>query len=144
MKRKVLVEEKVFDPIWLTISVFALGVISYIISNVIKNELAKEVFTFLFLPVVFAFTINLSKGVFIENGNLSKGILFPFLGLKSKVCIPISRIESIYLEQDKDLFFCINAKSKEGKVLIINKLPNKKPAQLELERVKEIINTNKH
>lgn len=48
MKRKVLVEEKVFDPIWLTISVFALGVVSYIISNVIKNELAKEVFTFYF------------------------------------------------------------------------------------------------
>lgn len=113
---------------------------SLFINDVIKLKLDW----YLSIPLTFLFSIFLytlidfSHVVRIENSMLKSGIYHQFFGfVKLKKQFFLYNIQEIEIVQNQDKYFEIVAFSSDDQI-IVKTMPNKNPAQEELERIRQL------
>ena len=85
--------------------------------------------------------LNLSKRVELKQNEIIEGIYINSIGfVKINNRILISDIAEIGIKQNTEKYFELFAKSKEGKILNIEVIANKLPAEKKLEIIKKEIN----
>ncbi len=120
-------------------------ILSYVIlSSFIDIPFAQNAifnFIFKFISIAFfIFIVTLSHTTYIRNGYVIKGIHIIYIGnIKRIFSLPISEIENVYLKQNSELYFEIVAIRNNGDEFVLKKLPNKNPANAELELIRNYL-----
>ena len=120
-------------------------ILSYIIlSSFINFPFAQSaIFNFIiqFISIAFfIFIVTLSYRTYIRNGYIIKEIHIIYIGnIKRIFSLPISEIENVYLKQNSELYFEIVAIRNNGDEFILKKIPNKNPANAELELIRNYL-----
>ena len=124
--------EAIYQILFLALSFFPI----FSIDNLFETEIANKILSFLLIIIVFSI-LKLSKRISIINGYIIKDIYSPFFRtLRELDKFRISDIEDLFLNQNEDLYFEITAKIKNRQPFVFKKIPNKNPAQKELELIK--------
>lgn len=120
-------------------------ILSYIIlSSFINFPFAQSgIFNFIiqFISIAFfIFIATLSCRTYIRNGYIIKEIHIIYIGnIKRISSLPISEIENVFLKQNSELYFEIVAIINNGDEVVLKKLPNKNPANSELEKIRDYL-----
>jgi len=105
----------------------------------ILNTISWLIFTYIIYQI-----LNISKRVELKKDQLIEGVyIIPIGFVKVSNQISIHNIVEIGINQNSKKYFKIFTKSKDVKIITIKTLPNKFPAESELEVIKNKIKTYK-
>ncbi|WP_248722860.1 hypothetical protein [Seonamhaeicola sp. ML3] len=148
LKDVILHEEDLVHPLisYALYLIFSLSVsiLSEFIFNLETEIHNMGICSFVLSGLLFSL-FKIRRRVSISDGVIKKGIYTDFIGYFSKKeCLKISRIKNLEINQNKDKFFNIEVFSNQGTKMIIRSIPNRIPAESELEKIRKTINSNRY